>query len=259
MNVEKINPNVLLAGSSNSLYGTECNTPLSCLQDKGMSSLCLNHSKLQFITHYNSKYSYIHSAQLALEGGCRWIQLRMKQADNALLEETAILVQKLCKAYGATFIIDDHVWLAQKIHADGVHLGKNDMPVAQAKKLLGKGYIIGSTVNSFTDIQQILQTATPDYFGCGPFRFTTTKQQLAPILGVEGYQNILANMKANNIHIPLVAIGGISKADIAPLLACGVHGIALSSSVLNANNPVQEMNETKSIIFNNHLTNTLKK
>lgn len=205
--------------------------------------------KLQFITHYSEQYSYIDSARLALEGGCRWIQLRMKDADEALLEETAIIVQKMCKNYGATFIIDDNVLLAKKIKADGVHLGKNDMPVAEARKILGEDFIIGGTVNSFEDIEKVLSNAIPDYFGCGPFRFTTTKQKLAPILGLEGYKNIITQMKENNINIPLVAIGGIGKEDIAQIMDCGVGGVALSGSVLRASNPIKEMSEIKDIIY----------
>ena len=199
------------------------------------------HSKLQFITHYTEKYSYIDSARIALEGGCRWIQLRMKDADASTLEETALIVQKMCKDYGATFIIDDHVLLTKKIKADGVHLGKNDMPIAEARRLLGDSFIIGGTVNSLDDVRATLQSATPDYFGCGPFRFTSTKKNLAPILGHEGYRNIIREMKEGGIRIPLVAIGGIRKEDIPELMADGVHGIALSSSILHAENPVEEM------------------
>ena len=199
------------------------------------------HSKLQFITHYTEKYSYIDSARIALEGGCRWIQLRMKDADASTLEETALIVQKMCKDYGATFIIDDHVLLTKKIKADGVHLGKNDMPIAEARRLLGDSFIIGGTVNSLDDVRATLQSATPNYFGCGPFRFTSTKKNLAPILGHEGYRNIIREMKEGGIRIPLVAIGGIRKEDIPELMADGVHGIALSSSILRAENPVEEM------------------
>ena len=199
--------------------------------------------KLQFITHCNDVYSYADSARAALEGGCRWIQLRMKDASEYLLENTAIIVQRMCKEYGATFIIDDNVHLVGKIKADGVHLGKNDMPVAQARKILGDQYIIGSTVNSFHDILSILETAVPDYFGCGPFRFTSTKKNLSPVLGPDGYREITSKMKDKGIDIPLVAIGGIRKDDIPVLLDCGVNGIALSSSVLNAGNPIMEMQD----------------
>lgn len=204
--------------------------------------------RLQFVTHCNCKYSYADSAGIALEGGCRWIQLRMKDADESAMEETAVAVQKMCKERGATFIIDDNVPLAKRIGADGVHLGKNDMPVADARKILGDRFIIGSTVNSFDDILSTLRTATPDYFGCGPFRFTSTKKNLSPILGLDGYRTITAKMKECGIGIPLVAIGGICAVDIPQLLECGADGIALSGTVLNAADPVHEMKEIANII-----------
>ena len=214
----------------------------------------MNNYRLQFITHCTERYSYVDSARIALEGGCRWIQLRMKDTDESLLEETALIVQKMCGDYGATFIIDDNVHLVKKIKADGVHLGKNDMPIAEAREILGDDFIIGGTVNCFEDILNSCQLSAVsyqpnanvlNYFGCGPFRFTSTKKNLAPILGLEGYENIISNMKRNNIDIPLVAIGGITKDDISDILKTGVDGIALSGSVLKAENPVEEM---KSIV-----------
>ena len=198
---------------------------------------------VQFITHHNDRCSYVDSARIALEGGCRWVQLRMKDAEESLLMETTIIVQKMCKEYGATFIIDDNVLLAKRIKADGVHLGKHDMPIAEAREILGEQFIIGGTVNSFEDILFHLQGAAPDYFGCGPFRFTSTKKNLSPILGMEGYRHIIQLMRNHNLHIPLVAIGGIAKDDIPSLLACGVDGIALSGSIINADNPIQEMRD----------------
>lgn len=212
-----------------------------------------NNYRLQFITHYSKDYSYIDSVHIALEGGCRWVQLRMKDSDEILFEKTAIDVQQMCKEYGANFIIDDNVVLAKKIDADGVHLGKNDMPITEARKLLGEGFIIGSTVNSFEDILYILKSGiTPDYFGCGPFRYTSTKKNIAPILGYEGYLNINHKMFDNNIQIPLIAIGGIRKKDIPQLLKSGVSGIALSSSILNASNPINEMQEIVNMIYNKY-------
>lgn len=201
----------------------------------------MNNHQLQFITHYNDHYTYVDSARIALEGGCRWIQLRMKEASEELLEETALAVQRMCKEYGATFIIDDNVHLVKRIGADGVHLGKNDMPIAEARKILGDDFIIGSTVNTFEDIMTTLQGATPDYFGCGPYRYTTTKSNLAPTLGTEGYRAIVTQMREHDIRIPIVAIGGITKADIPTIMACGMSGIALSGSILNAQDPIDEM------------------
>ena len=203
---------------------------------------------LQFITHYNENCSYEDSAKIALEGGCRWIQLRIKDAEEKFLEQMALRVQSMCREYGATFIIDDNVLLAKKIGADGVHLGKNDMPVAQARQILGEKFIIGGTVNTFEDILYHLKNGTPDYFGCGPFRFTSTKKNLAPVLGFEGYRDMVLKMREKGIEIPLVAIGGITKEDIPQLLECGVSGIALSGSIINAENPVREMADVIEIL-----------
>ena len=195
--------------------------------------------ELQFITHYTGRYTYFDSARMALEGGCRWIQLRMKEGTEEEVEKEAIRVQDLCRQYGATFIIDDHVALAKKLHADGVHLGKKDMPIAEARKLLGKGFIIGGTANTFEDVQ-MHYAAGADYIGCGPFRFTTTKKNLSPVLGLEGYRNIVSRMKEAGINLPIVAIGGIAFEDIPAIMQTGVSGIALSGSILRADDPIAE-------------------
>ncbi len=195
--------------------------------------------ELQFITHFTEKYSYYDSARMALEGGCRWIQLRMKDASPEEVEQEALRVQALCRTYHATFIIDDHVELVKKIHADGVHLGKHDMPVAEARRLLGNGFIIGGTANTFDDVKMHYE-AGADYIGCGPFRFTTTKKNLSPILGLEGYRRIVSQMKEAGINLPIVAIGGITREDIPAILQTGVTGVALSGTILRADNPMEE-------------------
>lgn len=195
--------------------------------------------QLQFITHQTEKYSYVQSAALALEGGCRWIQLRMKNASLPEVEETALAVQEMCKKYAATFILDDHVGLTLKIKAHGVHLGKTDMPVPDARKLLGKGFLIGGTANTFDDMKRLVAEGA-DYIGLGPFRFTYTKKNLSPIIGLEGYRRIMQHCKDEGIRIPLVAIGGITIEDIPALLSVGVPGIALSSTILQAADPVKE-------------------
>ncbi len=197
-------------------------------------------AKLQFITHFTDRYSYLDSAMMALEGGCQWIQLRMKDADEAEIERTARQILPECRRRGAVFIIDDHVELVKRMGADGVHLGKNDMPVDEARRILGDEFIIGGTANTFEDIQRLAAQGA-DYIGCGPFRFTTTKKNLAPMLGIEGYENIVSLMKTHGINLPIVAIGGITYDDIPRIMSTGVTGIAISGSVLRADNPVEEM------------------
>ena len=196
--------------------------------------------QIQFITHYTERYSYVDSARMALQGGCRWIQLRMKDASDEEFITVAKQVRQLCTEYDATFIIDDRVELVHVVQADGVHLGKNDMPIDEARQLLGPDCIIGGTANTFDDVKAHADNGA-DYIGCGPFRFTTTKQNLSPILGLEGYQQIISQMQAHHINLPVVAIGGIEFDDMQPILATGVSDIALSGTVLRADNPVQEM------------------
>lgn len=207
---------------------------------------------IQFITHANNRYDYLDGVRMALEGGCRWIQLRMKDASEEEILKTAESTRKLCRQYDAVFLLDDYVELVERTGADGVHLGKNDMPIDEARRLLGKDKIIGGTANTFEDVKRIY-SAGADYIGCGPFRFTTTKKKLSPILGLVGYRRIIEQMTAYGINIPVIAIGGILLQDVPDIMQTGVSGVAVSGAILNANNddnPVTTMkrfiNELKS-------------
>lgn len=195
---------------------------------------------LQFISHYTERYSYLDSIRMALDGGCRWVQLRMKDAADDEVRRVAEEAQRWCRDAGATFIIDDRVELVRQIGADGVHLGKNDMPVSEARALLGDNFIIGGTANTFDDIRSHYE-AGANYIGCGPFRFTTTKKGLAPVLGLEGYTYLIKRAREEGINLPIVAIGGITADDIPAIMSTGVSGVALSGTVLRAENPVEEM------------------
>ena len=197
---------------------------------------------LQFITHFTDRYSYLDSVRIALEGGCRWVQLRMKDASPEEILPIAKEALTMCREHGATFIIDDHVNIVKQINADGVHLGKLDMPISEARRILGRDFIIGGTANTFEDVRAHHE-AGADYIGCGPFRYTTTKKNLSPVLGLEGYRRIVSQMKGANIHLPIVAIGGITKEDIPSLMETGITGIALSGSILRAESPIEEMKE----------------
>lgn len=196
--------------------------------------------QIQFITHFNDRYGYVDGARMALEGGCKWIQLRMKGASDDEVVEAAAQIQPLCREHEAIFLLDDRVELAKRLNADGVHLGKNDMPVSEARQVLGEEFIIGGTANTFSDIERLAGQGA-DYIGCGPFRFTTTKEKLSPVIGLEGYRRIVEQMAVKGINLPIVAIGGITCDDIPALMQTGIDGIAVSGAVLNADNPAAEM------------------
>ena len=220
-----------------------------------MAKISLDNFRLQFISHQNEKLGYLDGIREALAGGCKWIQLRMKGATDDEVRPIALQMKEWCREQQATFLIDDRVALVKELQIDGVHLGKNDMPIAEARKILGDGFIIGGTANTFEDVKAHYE-AGADYIGCGPFRFTTTKEKLSPILGLEGYREIIHRMKGNNcagmkgenIDIPLVAIGGITKEDIPEIMKTGVNGIALSGCILHAENPAEETREILALL-----------
>lgn len=190
---------------------------------------------LQFITHRRGRYDELSGAEAVLEGGCRWIQLRMKDASPEEIAGTGRRLAAMCRRYGATFVVDDHVELVEAIGADGVHLGKNDMPVAEARRILGPDKIIGATANTLDDMLRAVE-AGADYIGLGPFRFTTTKEKLSPVLGTDGYSRIMGEFRRHS-SLPVVAIGGITAADLDDIMATGVTGVAVSGALLTADEP----------------------
>jgi thiamine-phosphate pyrophosphorylase len=187
-------------------------------------------NKLQYISQGETAEKQLYNIHQALDAGCKWIQMRFK---NQSFENRIILaeaVKNLCGEYQAKFIVNDDVLLAQKIAADGVHLGLTDMSIAEAREILGVTKIIGATANTFEDV--LLQTKNGcDYIGLGPFQFTETKEKLSPVLGAEGYASILNKMKTENITTPVYAIGGITLENIENLMKTGIHGIAVSGMV----------------------------
>lgn len=190
--------------------------------------------KIHYISNGDTAEDQITSIHAALDAGQTWIQYRFKNATPEILWKTAELVKIRCDAYKATLIINDHVNLAQAIQADGVHLGLTDLSTKDAKIAL-PNQIIGGTANTVEDVLLHYRNGC-DYVGLGPYRFTTTKQKLSPILGLKGYQTIFNALQAKKVMIPIIAIGGIQLEDVVLLLKTGIHGIAISSLLENSLN-----------------------
>ncbi len=204
---------------------------------------------LQFITHCRGRHNEISGTRAVLEGGCRWVQLRMKDASESELLPVGRTVGELCRSFDAVFIVDDHVDLVEALGADGVHLGKNDMPVAEARKILGESKIIGATANTVADMLAAAE-AGADYIVLGPFRFTTTKERLSPVLGIGGYREAMDAFRQKS-DLPVVAIGGITAADIPAIMATGVSGVALSGKLLGADDTSAETSKILNLINTN--------
>ena len=172
-------------------------------------------------------------AEAFLRGGGRWVQLRMKDTPAGQIVGRGRELLALCRAWGALLIVNDAPELSAEIGADGVHLGQGDMAPAEARRIVGEGAIVGSTANTFEQIAGRCDGQT-DYIGLGPFRYTTTKKNLAPVLGAEGYRSILERMRREGIALPVVAIGGILPEDVPGLMPSGVMGIAVSGALSRA-------------------------
>lgn len=190
------------------------------------------YSKLQYISQGETASEQLENIQQALSAGCDWIQLRFKNASEEELFDVAEKVKLLCRKHGAKFIINDSIELAKKTDADGVHLGLTDESPIVARNILGKDKIIGGTANTIQDVLKRVEEKC-DYVGLGPLRFTSTKKQLSPIVGIEGYTSILEELKNKNIHIPVYAIGGIILEDVDQLVKTEIYGIAVSGIITN--------------------------
>jgi len=186
--------------------------------------------KLQYISQGKNADEQLENIERVLDAGGKWIQLRCKNWSKTELIALAEKVKTLCSNYHAILIINDDVEIAQKIDADGVHLGLEDIPVQEARNLLGNDKIIGGTANTLQDVIRRIDERC-DYIGLGPYRYTITKQKLSPVLGIQGYTNVMQELKKRNLNAPVYAIGGITIDDVHWLMQTGIYGIAVSGAL----------------------------
>jgi thiamine-phosphate pyrophosphorylase len=192
--------------------------------------------RLHYISQQASDGSHLTAIHQALEAGCKWIQLRIKDQNPDEILRLAIKAKTFCQVYNAKLILNDYPEIAAKVQADGLHLGLEDMPITEARKIVGPDMIIGGTANTIEHIQQRIQEGA-NYVGLGPFRFTKTKAKLSPILGIQGYRDIVRQLKEHQLDIPIIAIGGILPEDLDELLTAGVYGVAMSGAITFSSNP----------------------
>ena len=190
--------------------------------------------KLYYISQGSSTNEQLNNLTLVLDAGVQLVQFRMKNVSEELFKVTAYKVKALCDSYKVKCIVNDNVLVAKEINASGVHLGKQDISPKKARLILGNEKLIGGTANTFEDCESLYHQGV-NYIGLGPYKYTTTKQNLSPILGVQGYSNITEQLKQHHYSVPIYAIGGIEISDIKDLMNCGVYGVALSSFISNKN------------------------
>ena len=189
--------------------------------------------KLQYISQGFTIAEQEINIRKALDNGIKWIQVRWKNAPENEFIELCENSKLLCSEYQSVCIINDDVQIAKDIDADGVHLGLKDTSIDIARQILGENKIIGGTANSISDVLQRMNESC-DYIGLGPLRFTSTKEQLSPILGFEGYQKIIEGLRSKSLEIPKIfAIGGVVLEDIQLLQQIGIYGVAVSGQITN--------------------------
>jgi thiamine-phosphate diphosphorylase/hydroxyethylthiazole kinase len=185
--------------------------------------------------------TFLNQVRLAIEGGVTIVQLRAKNGSDDEVEELALQVQDLCKEYGVTFIINDRIELAKKINPDGVHIGQEDLPYLEAKKILGEDKIIGLSTGTVEEAKQAGELNV-DYVGIGAAYSTSTKKLKRLPIGPRGIGEVLSHVPAN---IPACAIGGISLSNLKDTLdQIGevannrkLNGIAIASALMADQDP----------------------
>lgn len=188
---------------------------------------------VQFLTLDTSAHTPVEQAELACQGGVRWVQLRAKGLSLDAWILLASRVVAVAHAHGAICTINDSPEVALASAADGVHLGKNDPSPAAARKLLGPHKLIGVTLNSLDDLWRTAEGA-PDYVGVGPFRSTLTKVGHAPVHTEASLRDLIAAAGP----LPAYVIGGVTAADFSLLKKLGARGAAMSGTIARAAEPL---------------------
>ena len=179
---------------------------------------------------------FVHEVTQAIKGGANLVQLRHKSTNAStnspgslhnpsVFKSVALELQKLCRDYGVIFIINDDVKLAAAIHANGVHLGQDDMAINEARKILGDQAIIGISCYNQLPLAQAAQKQGADYVAFGSFFDSPTKPD-AVSASLD-----LARQASDLLAVPIVAIGGITPDNAGPLIATGINAIAVASGV----------------------------
>ena len=196
-------------------------------------------NKLHYISQGASPKEHLDNIQNACQFGAELVQLRLKNLSDKKILKTALEAREITNHFQTRLIINDHYKIAKEVKADGVHLGKSDACPTEVRKHLYSWQIIGGTANTLEDCKTLINKEV-DYIGLGPFRFTTTKENLSPVLGLDGYSLIIEELKTET---PIIAIGGITENDIPELLKTGVSGIAMSGEITRDFNKTRSLNK----------------
>jgi thiamine-phosphate pyrophosphorylase len=193
-------------------------------------------SKFHYLTQDLPNRSHVEQVSIACEAGANWIQYRcLTKPDDELIDEIDEIAV-ICDDWGATLILTNHYHLLDRVDAQGVHIEDFDADFASIRISIGDDKTLGASATNIGRLLDVQKTGVVDYCGYGPFAHTGTKPNNEPLLGFEGYREL---QKHPEIEMPVIAVGGIQLADVEPLLATGIYGMAVSAAVNLAIDPAR--------------------
>ena len=175
------------------------------------------------------KLSHVRLAEAMLEGGVRFLQLRLKGQPTRSFVEVARAVKALTERQAAQLIINDRADIAKLVDAAGVHLGQDDLPAAAAREILGSSKIIGLSTHNVAQAEAAARAGSADYIGFGPISTTRSKERPDPVQGLDGLRLV-----CRRVHLPVVAIGGITATTMPAVLAAGADAVAMIGDIVRA-------------------------
>jgi len=203
-------------------------------------------SKFHYLTQDLPERSHVEQVKIACEAGVNWIQYRcMTKTTEELIAEINQIAE-ICDEWGATLILTNHYHLLDKVDAQGVHIEDFEADFLAIRNVIGADKTLGASATNLGKLLWVQNFGVVDYCGYGPFAYTNTKPNNKPLLGFEGYRALQNEL---NINIPVIAVGGITLADVTPLMETGIYGIAVSSAVNLAINPSSAVKEIYRLIY----------
>lgn len=195
--------------------------------------------KLHYISQGSSPKEHLENIQKACNSGAELVQLRLKGSFEKKFLKFATEAREITAHFQTRLIVNDNYKVAREVKADGVHLGKTDSCPTVARKHLYTWQIIGGTANTLQDCEALIEKEV-DYISLGPFRFTETKDNLPPVLGLNGYAAIIDVL---NTETPILGVGGITTDDVTAILETGIAGLAVSGAITRDFNTIRTFNQ----------------
>lgn len=189
--------------------------------------------KLHFITHDNARYSHVEQVQLACEAGAKWVQYRCVTKNDRELVQDMNAIAEICDDWGATLVVANHSHLKGEADIQGFHIENMAADFRAIRREIGSELTLGGSANTVENLIRLAREGA-DYAGFGPFNKSKTKPSEFPLLAISAYTVAIKQFEKEGIDLPILAVGGIKLKEAGELMATGIHGVAVSSALLEA-------------------------